>query len=122
MKLVNIRTNKSWRKDAENVCHVQALKISEKFLAARVERRRSNLVIIRVLIEVSGVSGRANFRNDGSGHGPGDQSLPVESLEPLVLANVGCARLQVAETFGTVGLQKPARQGVSGVKRKRSIA
>lgn len=70
------------------------------------------------LVEISGVAGRTDFRNDGGGHGSSDQSLPVESFKPLVLANVGSAGLQVSKTLGSVGLQKPAANGVRNIDPK----
>ncbi len=89
-----------------------ALKISEKFLASGVQRRRSHFVVVGVLVEVPRIAGRTDLWNNRGSHGSGDEGLPVESLEPLVLANVGGAGLQVSETLGAVGLQKPEMERV----------
>ncbi len=93
------------------------LKISEKFLASGVQRRRGYFVVIGILVEIPGVAGRTDLGNNRGSHGPGDQGLPVESLEPLVLANVGGAGLQVSETLGAVGLQKSATKRVREMQK-----
>jgi hypothetical protein len=93
------------------------LEISEDFLAARIQGGGGDLVVIGIFVEVSSVAGRAHFRHDGSRHGSSDQRLPVETLKPLVLADVGSAGLQVSEALGTVGLQEPATNSVSKLNR-----
>jgi hypothetical protein len=61
MKMIRLR----WQQEKNS-------EISEKLLASRVKRRRSDLVVIRVLVKVSRVSWGANLGNNGSRHRSSD--------------------------------------------------